>query len=256
MYENKRPHLVVVAVSELSVQEVCMETFKYPWVCLIEKPVGINLSQAVDIATRSKELGRIDFVALNRRHYASTVGALEKIKSSDLKRIIHVCDQEDLYAAKRSHYSPLVLNNWMYANSIHLIDYFSIFARGDVTDINIICPWKAEKPDFVLAKIDFSSGDMGIYEAYWNMPGPWSVSITTSSERLELKPLEKLSIQTFGSRISEIHKPKSTWDQDFKPGLRAQAQALIDSYKTKINLLPTLDDSLATMRLVNRIYEV
>ena len=68
----------------------------------------------------------------------------------------------------------LVIDNYMYANSIHLIDFFAVFGRGPVTAVEPIIPFNRDTPRFVAAKIEFDSGDIGLYEAVWNGPGPWA----------------------------------------------------------------------------------
>ena len=46
LYSKLKPDLVVISVPELSTESVCIEAFKYPWTCLIEKPVGYNYENA------------------------------------------------------------------------------------------------------------------------------------------------------------------------------------------------------------------
>ena len=40
-----------------------------------------------------------------------------------------VIDQENTIKAKHSGHKIKVIKNWMFANSIHLIDYFNIFVE-------------------------------------------------------------------------------------------------------------------------------
>ncbi len=256
LYQKQLPDILVIAVPELATRSVCISAFKYNWMCLIEKPVGHSFLEAVEIAEYSSAMGRKDYVALNRRFYESTKVALREVSTSSAKRVIHVCDQEDLIAARKVNVPENVLKNWMYANSIHIIDYLNIFGRGKVINVEKICPWSPEDPGYVLAKINYSSGDIGVYEAYWNVPAPWFVTVVIPELRLELRPLEKLGIQRAGSRAVVSCEPKSSWDKDFKPGLRAQAEAIVDAFKGKKNDLVTLSDSLVTMKLIREIYAI
>src|SRR5262245_61479646 len=75
MYRETQADAVVVAVNELSMREVCIQCFKHPWTCLLEKPVGIDLVEAEGILAASRRSGVRSFVALNRRSYASTRAA-------------------------------------------------------------------------------------------------------------------------------------------------------------------------------------
>ena len=57
LYEETHADLIVICVSELSVMEICVEAFKYPWICLIEKPIGYNYEQAKNISIEAKKRG-------------------------------------------------------------------------------------------------------------------------------------------------------------------------------------------------------
>ena len=253
LYQKTQANLVVISVPELSVREVCLEAFKYPWTCLIEKPAGYNLEDAEIIASAAAKLNSKAFVALNRRLYSSTRSVMNELSMSDQPRLIHVYDQEDPTAALKGGQPPLVVQNWMYANSIHMIDYFSVLGRGKIISVEPIIRWSAQDPKFVMAKIMYDSGDIGIYEAVWNAPGPWSVTVTTQEKRWELRPMEQAFFQVHGSRKVqpfEIHP----WDKQFKPGLRLQAIESVNAALEQTHQLPSIEDALFSMRLVSQIY--
>jgi len=256
LYEKTKAELIIIAVPELSVRAVAQECFNYPWTCLIEKPAGYNVADAEATVASATSKGSRAFVALNRRHYSSTRTVLKDLASNIGPRFIHVQDQEDTIAALKGGQPKLVVENWMYANSIHLIDYFSILGRGKVIDVEPFIRWNPDEPRFVAAKIVFDSGDIGIYEAIWNAPGPWGVAVTTHSKRWEMKPLEQADFQRYGQRKLEsvaAHK----WDQEFKPGLRRQAELAVRAAMGEATMeLPTLDEALVSMRLAQAIYQV
>lgn len=255
LYKKITPDLVIIAVPELSVREVCLEAFKYPWACLIEKPVGYNLQNAELIYELSKKQKAKVFVALNRRHYSSTRLMQEDLKNHIEPRVVHVIDQENPQSALEGGTPKLVVDYWMYANSIHIIDYFNLLCRGELLDIQNINKWEAEMPFYVLSKLTYSSGDIGIYEAIWNGPGPWAITVTTPKKRWELRPLEELRVLEYKSRkptLAEIHH----WDTEFKPGLRLQAEESLKMLRGEAHQLPSLADALKTMRLINKIYGV
>lgn len=245
--------LVIVAVPELEVREVCFETFLYPWVCLIEKPAGYNLEDAEIIAMRALSLESRAYVALNRRHHSSTDIVLADLSKIDGPRLIHIYDQEDQISARKAGQPELVVQNWMYANSIHVVDYLSILARGRVKSVEKIIPWTPQSPSFVLTKVEYDSGDIGIYEAIWNGPGPWAVTVTTQQKRWEMRPLEAASFQEFGSRKLQS-VPVHDWDTKFKPGLRVQAEEAVKAAIGVPHNLPSLSDALKSMKLVDAIY--
>ncbi|MFZ2159108.1 MAG: Gfo/Idh/MocA family oxidoreductase [Bradyrhizobium sp.] len=253
MYRETRADAVVVAVNELSMPDVSASCFSHPWVCLFEKPVGVDLQVAEQILDRGRRVGARAFVALNRRSYSSTRQALRELANDDGPRLISVLDQEDQDAARASGQPEEVVRNWMYANSIHLIDYFSFMARGDVVSVTHAASWTPESPRFVAAQIRFSSGDVGVYQAVWNAPGPWSVTVTNRHVRLEMRPLEKLAIQRRGERRLTDIAPDVV-DSEFKPGLRYQAEQLIGFLEGRNANLATLEEAHRSMALCARIY--
>lgn len=252
LYTETLADIVVVAVPELAMKNICQQVFRYKWLCLLEKPVGYNLSEAEEIADFASANNTKTFVALNRRHYYSTQQVLKQLDDSS-PRIIQVLDQESPKAMLQAGKDPLLVKNWMFANSIHLIDYFTFLGRGAITKVDNIVPWEPENPFFVSAKISYSSGDIGIYNAVWDAPGPWSVTITTRNASFEIRPLETLSVQLKGSRNKEVME-SSNWDKDFKPGLRSQAAQLLAAFQGDKYELPTIYDALESMKLVNAIY--
>ena len=252
LYEKTKADLLVIAVSELGVYSVVQQAFKYPWLSIIEKPAGYNFENALLIKGLEVKYKARAFVSFNRRFYNSTRLILNEIKGVKGQRLIQVYDQEEPLLLDRP---PEVHQNWMYANSIHVIDYLKILGRGKITHVVPVQRWLPDSPGFVVAKIEYSSGDVGIYTAVWNAPGPWAATVTTQEKRWELKPLENASVQSRGSRkFSPL--PDHPWDEDFKPGLRMQAEEVLKALQGISHDLVSLDESIETMQLVKDIYEV
>jgi predicted dehydrogenase len=253
LYEQTQANLVVVAVPELEVNAVCQSCFKYSWAALIEKPAGYNLEDAEEIEAVARRLERRAYVALNRRHYGSTQVVLQDLGSQIGPRLIKIQDQEGPTAALAAGQPELVVRNWMYANSIHLIDYFSLLGRGNITRVEPTIRYDPKSPRYVAATITFDSGDLGLYEAVWDGPGPWTVSVNADAKRWELRPLEKAAFQLAGARTLQPVEDHP-WDTQFKPGLRRQAEQAALAALGQPADLPTLRDALASMRLTNLIY--
>jgi predicted dehydrogenase len=256
MFLNGKPDLVVISVPELALNGVVREAFQFSWTCLIEKPAGYNLADAKEILELANKNSSKVFVALNRRHYSSTLEVQKLISESNEPRVIIIQDQEDPKSALVAGQPELVTKNWMYANSIHIIDYFQIFARGELVNTEIIEPYNPNSPFFVHAKLTFKSGDIGIYQAFWNAPGPWSVVVNTQSKRYEMKPLEKSFIQEYRNR-NLVELPVNSWDLEFKPGLRRQAQEVVNSILIHeyVSDLPTLEEAFMAMKITHSIYK-
>jgi len=253
LYSKTNADLVVVTVPELAANSVIHACIEHPWTLLVEKPAGYNLADAQDIEAAAHSKNSKVFVALNRRFYSSTQKVLADLKAVNGPRFIHVQDQEDQKRALSAGQPQTVVENWMYANSVHVIDYFTLFGRGQVTSIEPIVSWKPTVPWIVVAKVQFESGDIGIYEGVWDGPGPWFVSINTPEKRWEMRPLEQAAYQLAGQRKQESVEPHA-WDQQFKPGLRLMAEQAVSAALGSQTELPTLMDSLKSMRLVQSIF--
>ena len=80
------------------------------------------------------------FIALNRRFYSSTQNLINNIKKNK-KKIIVINDQQNIFKLK-NRFSKKILDNFMYVNSIHLLDYVSIICRGQISKIQNYTKWK------------------------------------------------------------------------------------------------------------------
>lgn len=253
MYTETGADAVIVAVNELSMHTVCSQVFAFPWKCLLEKPVGLNLAEARTILDLAQAADMEAYVAFNRRSYSSTLSALEALAPHDGPRLISVLDQQDLQSVRDSGQPQAVIDNYMFANSIHLIDYLTLFGRGAVQEVRCIKRWTPDNPDYVIASLHFESGDVGLYQAVWNGPGPWSVTVTNDLVRAELRPLEKLSVQRRSERrLVEI--PTDPVDSEFKPGLRRQAFEFCRAMRGEKPDLCDLETGFQSMLLCAEVY--
>lgn len=253
LWAETRADAVVVAVPELSCRAVCEQVFEYPWTSLLEKPVGRNLADAEHLLALAAEKQHRTFVALNRRSFAATRGALDTLAADDGPRFILVHDTQDTNVARSVGQPEAVIADWMFANSIHLVDYVRIFGRGEIEDVTVGLPFDDAKPDSVSATIRFSSGDRAVYFGAWNKPGPWYVTAANGQTRIELRPLEQLGVQKLGERALAIAEADPD-DTNFKPGLLHQAREFLKLLSGSPSTLATLDDATQSMRLVARIY--
>lgn len=251
--ERTRADLVVMAVLETAANAVAQSCFEFPWTVLMEKPPGLNLADARAIQSAARRRQRRVLVALNRRFLASTQVVLADLATNPEPRFIHAQDQEDLKSAASFGYPKELVANWMYANSIHVVDYLRVFGRGAVRSVSPSRPWDGRSPGVVVATIEFDSGDHGLYTAVWNGPAPWSVSVSTPAKRWELRPLEQAAFQLQGERRQQTIE-MSGWDQQFKPGFRLQAENAVRAARGLSSDSPTLDEAVATMELIGAIY--
>jgi predicted dehydrogenase len=253
LYDATRADIVQVSVYETAIQAVMDQVLSFPWMVLMEKPVGLNASEAEAIWEAAEKRSRQVFVGLNRRALSSTRTVLADLEGDPGQRFIQIQDQQSLESAAAIGHHPLVLRNWMYANSIHLIDYLNIFGRGRITSVEKVHAWNPDHPTIVLAKATFSSGDIGLYQAIWGGPGPWACSVTTARRRWELRPLERASYVDSDSRTFVSVDPEPE-DLTFKPGFRRQAEWAIAEWRKITTPLAKLGDGLSVMKLIRDIY--
>jgi predicted dehydrogenase len=253
LYQKIHADLVVVTVVELSMADVANACFAHPWAVLLEKPAGYDLGDATRIRDAAERAGRRVHVAFNRRAYSSTRQALALLDKDASQRFIKVIDQQDQQAAIHNKQPELVARNFMFANSIHVIDYLRVLGRGDIAGVEPIVRWKPDRPGLVLAKVNFTSGDVGFYEGIWNGPGPWIVTVNTAAQRLEMRPLEQASVQLRGTRTVTPLEIDGD-DKTYKPGLRYQAMQAVAAARGEPAQLATISDSWHSMKLVADIF--
>ena len=160
MQWHLRIHLIIFAVYGLPVALACAP---YPWTLFLEKPPGLDVAEAKAIRAATQD--RVVLVGLNRRFMASTQTVLKDLGPFDEPRFITVQDQQSLATARAIGHAPAVVDHWMYANSIHLVDYLRFLGRGPVLRVVPVQPWSLAEPGVVIAQVRFASGDVGLYQA-------------------------------------------------------------------------------------------
>ena len=249
------PDLVVMAVYEPAIRAVAERCLARDVALFMEKPIGLDLADARAVAAMAEARGRRVWVGLNRRALGSTRAVLADLADDPGPRFIHVQDQQSLETARAIGHAENVVANWMFANSIHMVDYLPALGRGAIEAVEVLAPFDAADPGVVLAKVAFSSGDLGLYEAIWNGPGPWACTVSTPRRRWEMRPLEKAVFQNAGERSLNPVEPDPA-DASFKPGFRVQAERVVRAWAGEADDVPTIADALASTELVARIYGV
>ncbi len=245
---DKQINALIIAVNVESTQNLInnLDINKYRILC--EKPVGINFEETKKIISKIKN--KYFFVGLNRRFYSSNLKAHNLINKSKSERLISIRDQE-----VQSSKSKIYNKNLMYGNSVHLIDYINIYARGKLLKIQRLKKFKNEKFSEHLTRLIFSSKDEVLYHCNWNSPGAWSVNIIQKNHRIEMKPLENLVQEKLikNKRIITYYN-KSKIDCILKPGLSLQVSEFLKMLNNKKHKLVNLNDYFNTVKLIKKIY--
>ena len=245
---------LIICVSEENTVNICLEAAKYDWPCLVEKPLGLNFDDFSYFKNKISSKSSNFMVAFNRRFYSSVTNLKSKLDNFSGDRLVTINDQEDIIKAKKVGFSDQVIENWMYANSIHLIDLFNIFCRGSIVNVQNIIPWDKNKPKYVHSIINYDSGDIGVYHAVWNRPAPWQISISSKSIIGTLKPIEEATYILNETRKNFIIE-KEEQDIKYKPGIYKMTEQIIKVINNQDSSLTTLDEYFKTISIIKRIYE-
>jgi predicted dehydrogenase len=240
--------IAIVGVNVENTYEVFKKIYNLFDICLLEKPAGYNLTEAKKIFYLSKKSNIKTFVSLNRRFFFSTQDLLNFISKDKSPRLINIVDTQSPKNVK-DRFVKKVIDNWIFANSIHMIDYINIFCRGKLKKIENIFK---KKNEIKVLKLVFTSGDVCIYNQLWNRPGPWHVSVSNTNGFYKLEPLEELNVREKGNNSFKKIKTNKL-DLKLKPGFYNIYRNLSLFMQRKENNLVDLKKSLKLMQLISRI---
>jgi predicted dehydrogenase len=219
----------------------------------IEKPIGINLSEAYKILNlyKKRKFKRNKFiVGYNRRFLGSVLKLKNILSKNSSSRFIDIQDQQDLKKAKIAGHDKNTLKHWMYANSIHVLDFLNFLARGEIKKIDTK-KIKFKNSYVVISNIAYSSGDYARYTGYWNLPANWSVLVSDKKNFLKINPLEKIQIL---NKNKIIKLDSFYFDEKFKPGFYYQFKEIDRAIKNKKNYAVGIFDAIKSVKIVNKIY--
>ena len=255
MVLKQNPDGLIIAVDVKSTRQVLQKCLSYSCNILVEKPVALNYRAAVELQNFDDEdnLGHV-YVAHNRRFYNSTKMLGEKLYYSEKPRTVFITDQQDpIEAISMFGEDPEVANNYMYANSIHLVDYFKLLCRGNVVDVQVLAPFQGNKEHVIHAKVTFDSNDIGYYKCAWCSSGLWSIEVYCGEHYFECKPLERLIQRSRNSRMDNI---LSQEEGQLKPGFIRQATEFVAACRGEETELVSLSASIDVMHLISKIFNL
>jgi predicted dehydrogenase len=252
LWAAEQPDLLIITVNTVILSRVIEAAVAWPWVLFMEKPPGCNLHDALRIEAMLG--GRTAYVALNRRFLGSTIQTRQRLASDPGPFFITVSDQQDIEAfAAMPGKDRLEANNLMYANSIHLIDYFHALGRAPITDVQPVAPFEPRRTLCQLARIVYANGDEGLYQGVWQGAGGWGVKINTPAGCYEMRPLESGSFMAARTRVPQPY-PADPDDAAFKPGFHKQARTVVSTVRGQSQDAISFAEGLKTMRLINAIF--
>jgi predicted dehydrogenase len=203
---------------------------------LVEKPAGLTAAEVLKLSELARRKDAEVFVAYNRRFYRSVMKAREIIQADGGVSSFHFDFTEWSHVIAPSDQKREVKENWLLANSSHVID-LAFFLGGCPRELTAYhggtLDWHPRGSRYC-GSGRTETGSLFSYQADWKAPGRWGVDIRTEKHRLILQPLEGLSIQKIGSVVIEAVALETALDKEFKPGLYLQTRAFLAGENNEI----------------------
>lgn len=217
---------------------------------LLEKPGALSLQDLNNLYYLSNLKGAKVLIAYNRRFYES-VQNLKRIANQDGGILELKFDfSERIHEVEKLVSPEIVKNNWVIANSSHIID-LAFFLIGQPKILNTISSGRTTwHPTSAL----FNGHGVSVkgitfeYCADWTKSGNWRIEAFTKNILLVLQPIETL--EYFDLKSNKLLNKVNYEDIGFKPGIRKQTQAFIN--EDTENFL-TLEDQIVQFKFINKI---
>lgn len=220
---------------------------------LVEKPAALNKEEILSVANLANTTNASVYVAYNRRFYSSVQKAKEIIETDGGVSSFNFEFTEWSHTIESIDKKPGVKENWLMANSSHVID-LAFYLGGKPEQISCYSSGELswhKKSKFVGAGTT-TDGNLFSYQANWEAPGRWGVEVLTKNHRLILRPMEELQIQENGKIQIEKISIQNQLDVDYKPGIFLQTQAFLNNDKSSFK---TLNEQIDFFDLCSQILE-
>jgi predicted dehydrogenase len=218
---------------------------------LVEKPAGLNYEEIKKVADKAKEKAAQVLLAYNRRFYSSVEKAIEKIKEDGGVTSFNFEFTEWSNKIRSIEKAPGVKENWLLANSSHVID-LAFFLGGKPKELSSYSGGSLEWHDKAIysgAGIS-EKGALFSYQANWKAPGRWVVEVLTNKHRLYFKPMESLQIQEIDSVLVNPVVIEDDIDKKFKPGLYRQVESFLTN---QLERFCTIEEQVENVKLYEKI---
>lgn len=236
----KKVDAIIVAVTTKQTVKLLPLLTKLNLPCLIEKPLGINPTESLEIMNKLESIKDLTFVGFNRRFYSTFLKAQDFIKKLGSPYSLHI-------DAPEPHSSLLMrgkhiddVKNRLLLNTTHALDFF-IFLLGkpiNINNFNNNSYRNGYKIDF-MSFLEFDDNASGSFISHWASPGPWLFKIYGEDYQIILN-LTRNKGEIFSVEFGNQHFEISNDDVKCKPGVLKQnyyfLKSVIDGVKAHPNL--------------------
>jgi predicted dehydrogenase len=234
MLDRTSPDAVWIITSIESLPGISEEVISRGHHCFIEKPVSLysgDIKKLADLADQKKVKAMVGF---NRRFYYPILQSWLLSKTAGSLCGMHIEVNEDLCRVKeKGRHSPNVIDRWVVANSIHLIDLLDLF--GGSVDVQNIIRTRHDNSDgmsFHLHAYMRGGQAIGSIRGDWASPRSNSINIRLEDMLINYNGLTKAEIICKNSGSNFIMPDR--YDRQFKMGFWRQTdyfiKALLDDY--------------------------
>lgn len=215
---------------------------------LLEKPGALSFSELHAVHAAAQAKAAQVWIAYNRRFYASVL-KLRELAVADGGITSAVFEfTEWSHRLQDLQKLPSVKQNWLLANSTHVIDlafhFIGLPADGQWQG------WHSGKISWHPASARFHGAGLSVcgipfaYQADWEAPGRWSLELLTRRNRYLLRPMETLQFIPLGSVDPQPIELDDDLDSQFKPGLFRQCEAFLSEHPSQFGQLCSLEEQL------------
>jgi predicted dehydrogenase len=254
LVDAARPDALMVLVSPQAMAPVTLQCLPLGLPLFLEKPVGLSVAEAEDVASAARETRARTLVGFDRRHYSVFAKGLAKIRERGRLLAVHIEGSERMAVARGTgRFSEEVLRAWLFANATHTIDMLRHFG-GEPEVVHALCSSLREPlGDQFAACLRFPGGVLGSYVANWHSPGGWGVVLKGEGVSVEFRPLETGRV-TYADGTTELIEPDAD-EAGIKAGFAGQLRAFARLVRTGELAPPSqdLEGALLTMRLAERL---
>lgn len=217
-----------------------------------EKPGFLYPDECESVAKAAKEHDVNVYYAYNRRFFSSVLKAQDIITEDGGVKSFNFEFTEWGHVIEKLNKPKGDLENWMFANSTHVID-LAFYLGGNPVQLNCVTTGELtwHKPAAFAGSGVTDIGAIFNYSANWAAPGRWGVEILTSKHRLYLRPIEQLQIQNIGSIAITPVEIDDHLDKEFKPGFYLETKSFIEG--TTSNLCSIDEQYQHVLNVYNKI---
>lgn len=230
------PDFAIIAVNVEFLASSTISLMKYGVKNIFcEKPGFNNPAELEDVYKVAKETGAKVYYAYNRRFFTSVIKAEDIIKEDGGLTSMNFEFTEWGHVIEKSANTKEVKENWMTANSSHVID-LAFFIGGEPQEMSCFVDGTLSwhKPSRFVGAGVTKKGVLFNYQANWDAPGRWAVELQTSQHRIYLKPMEQLQLQDKGSVKVYPVEIDDRLDKEFKPGFYLETEAFLNGETSRL----------------------